>query len=202
MTLHRRSVLLSRSAAAAVVAAWLAALTSATIAADVSPWDDDLQSAARLVGARASNDGGRTLRAGVEIKLKPGWMIKHDVLLAEALLDAIVFGVVAVEVLDPKIQRVRRHAVDHALHLAGAAAPLPADLPIRKGGTDCPWRPGFVGVVQVVDRVGSIEEHRLLDHTLPDNLGEEVDVFLRAADAGRQVVETADQLIHGGYLLW
>jgi len=73
MTLHRRSVLLSRSAAAAVVAAWLAALTSATIAADVSPWDDDLQSAARLVGARASNDGGRTLRAGVEIKLKPGW---------------------------------------------------------------------------------------------------------------------------------
>jgi DsbC/DsbD-like thiol-disulfide interchange protein len=73
MTSHRRSVLLTRIAAAAVVAAWLHALPTATIAADVSPWDDDLQSAARLVAAQASNDGGRTLRAGVEIKLKPGW---------------------------------------------------------------------------------------------------------------------------------
>jgi DsbC/DsbD-like thiol-disulfide interchange protein len=44
----------------------------AAIAADVSPWDNDLQSAARLVGARAAADG-RVLRAGVEIKLKPGW---------------------------------------------------------------------------------------------------------------------------------
>jgi DsbC/DsbD-like thiol-disulfide interchange protein len=73
MALHDRSVLLSRMAAAAVVAALFAALTSATIAADVSPWDDDLQSAARLVAAQASNDGSRTLRAGLEIKLKPGW---------------------------------------------------------------------------------------------------------------------------------
>jgi len=48
--------------------------SSAAIAADVSPWDDDLQSAARLVAARASNEAGaRTFRAGVEIKLKPGW---------------------------------------------------------------------------------------------------------------------------------
>jgi DsbC/DsbD-like thiol-disulfide interchange protein len=44
----------------------------AAIAADVSPWDNDLQSAARLVGARAAADG-RVFRAGVEIKLKPGW---------------------------------------------------------------------------------------------------------------------------------
>ena len=48
--------------------------SSAAIAADVSPWDDDLQSAARLIAASAHNDsGGRVFRAGVEIKLKEGW---------------------------------------------------------------------------------------------------------------------------------
>ena len=71
MKLHRRSVFLSRAVAAM---ACVGAMTSATIAADVSPWDDDLQSAARLIAAQASNDGGeRTFRAGVEIKLNPGW---------------------------------------------------------------------------------------------------------------------------------
>ena len=50
------------------------AASSAAIAADVSPWDDDLQSAARLIAARAHNEsGGRVFRAGVEIKLKEGW---------------------------------------------------------------------------------------------------------------------------------
>src|SRR5436190_1739448 len=52
----------------------LGALSSAAIAADVSPWDDDLQSAARLIAARAHNEsGGRVFRAGIEIKLKEGW---------------------------------------------------------------------------------------------------------------------------------
>ena len=50
------------------------AASSAAIAADVSPWDDDLQSAARLIAAQAHNEsGGRVFRAGVEIKLKEGW---------------------------------------------------------------------------------------------------------------------------------
>src|SRR3954453_4039596 len=146
--------------------------------------------------------GGRPGLARVAViadhlKLKPSWVIEYDELLAEALLDAIVLGLVAIEMLNPKIQRVRRHAVDHALHLAGAAASLPADLPIRKGGADRPRRSRLIGVVQVVDWVGSIEEYRLLDHALPDNLGEEVDVFLCSADAGRQVVKPADQLLHG-----
>lgn len=55
-------------------ASLLGAATSAAIAADVSPWDDDLQSAARLIAARAHNEsGGRVFRAGIEIKLKEGW---------------------------------------------------------------------------------------------------------------------------------
>src|SRR4029079_16062111 len=57
-----------------LAAASLVGAASSAIAADVSPWDDDLQSAARLVAARAHNEsGGRVFRAGVEIKLKEGW---------------------------------------------------------------------------------------------------------------------------------
>ena len=49
-------------------------IVAPAIAADASPWDDDLQSAARLIAAqRARRRRGACLRAGVEIKLKPGW---------------------------------------------------------------------------------------------------------------------------------
>ena len=44
------------------------------VAADVSPWDNDIRSAVRLIGASAIREsGGAVLRAGVEIKLQPGW---------------------------------------------------------------------------------------------------------------------------------
>src|SRR3954454_2061585 len=57
-----------------VAASLLGTASPAAIAADVSPWADDLQSAARLIAARAHNEsGGRVFRAGVEIKLKEGW---------------------------------------------------------------------------------------------------------------------------------
>jgi DsbC/DsbD-like thiol-disulfide interchange protein len=43
-------------------------------AADVSPWDNDIRSAVRLIGASATREsGGPVLRAGVEIKMQPGW---------------------------------------------------------------------------------------------------------------------------------
>src|SRR5216684_7959987 len=55
-------------------ASLLIVTASAAIAADVSPWEDDGQSAARLISARAINEsGGRMFRAGVEIRLKEGW---------------------------------------------------------------------------------------------------------------------------------
>jgi DsbC/DsbD-like thiol-disulfide interchange protein len=57
-----------------LAAASLFGASSSAIAADVSPWDDDLQSAARLIAAGAHNEsGGRVFRAGVEIKLREGW---------------------------------------------------------------------------------------------------------------------------------
>ena len=56
------------------VGSLLSTVSSATNAADVSPWDNAVQSAARLVAAPARAEiGGRVFRAGVEIKLKPGW---------------------------------------------------------------------------------------------------------------------------------
>src|SRR3954462_5728938 len=55
-------------------ASLLIVTSSAANAADVSPWEDDAQSAARLISARAINESGaRMFRAGVEIKLKQGW---------------------------------------------------------------------------------------------------------------------------------
>jgi DsbC/DsbD-like thiol-disulfide interchange protein len=58
----------------ALCAAASLAASSGAIAADVSPWDQDAESAARLVAARAQDRGGvRVFRAGVEIRLKHGW---------------------------------------------------------------------------------------------------------------------------------
>ena len=43
-------------------------------AADVSAWDNDIRSAVRLIGASAIRESdGAVLRAGVEIKMQPGW---------------------------------------------------------------------------------------------------------------------------------
>src|SRR3954466_10857272 len=67
--LHRTHLLPILAAASLLIVTACSA-----IAADVSPWEDDAQSAARLISARAVNEsGGRMFRAGVEIKLKEGW---------------------------------------------------------------------------------------------------------------------------------
>src|SRR3954465_12716181 len=67
--LHRPHLLPTPAAASLLMMTACAA-----IAADVSPWADDMQSAARLISARAVNEsGGRVFRAGIEIKLKDGW---------------------------------------------------------------------------------------------------------------------------------
>ena len=48
-------------------------LSGPTFAADVSPWDGDARSALRLIAGATARDSGTILRAGVEIKLGPGW---------------------------------------------------------------------------------------------------------------------------------
>jgi DsbC/DsbD-like thiol-disulfide interchange protein len=47
-------------------------LASAAHAADASPWTEDNHAAFRLI-AGANKQGATTLRAGIEIKLQPGW---------------------------------------------------------------------------------------------------------------------------------
>jgi len=49
----------------------VAAFAAPAHADDASPWVDDLNSSLRLIGGRG--DSADALRAGVEIKLKPGW---------------------------------------------------------------------------------------------------------------------------------
>jgi DsbC/DsbD-like thiol-disulfide interchange protein len=43
------------------------------VAADASSWDKGAQSAVRLIAASARHGGKQTLRAGVEVRLDPGW---------------------------------------------------------------------------------------------------------------------------------
>lgn len=49
-----------------------ALIGTAAQAADESPWNEDIRSAVRLI-AGSSKSGDTTLRAGIEIKLRPGW---------------------------------------------------------------------------------------------------------------------------------
>src|SRR5215469_7608937 len=55
-------------AACVISAAWAAV----GHAADESPWSDDVRSATRIVAGSGKN-GDAQLRAGVEIKMQPGW---------------------------------------------------------------------------------------------------------------------------------
>src|SRR5215472_12551872 len=73
---------------AALRIAWLAQSTAASIAAmllimagdaaraadaDVSAWDGDAHSAARVIAGARPADRGAALRAGIEIRLQAGW---------------------------------------------------------------------------------------------------------------------------------
>ena len=57
--------------AVGICALSLIAAASASAAEDASPWDGDARSAVRLIAASAAP--GKTVRAGVEIRLKSGW---------------------------------------------------------------------------------------------------------------------------------
>src|SRR5438874_1830985 len=64
----------ARSALFVAIASLSSVAMPSSFAGDASPWDEGLQSAARLVAARASGTGvDLVYRSGVEIKLNPGW---------------------------------------------------------------------------------------------------------------------------------
>lgn len=58
---------------AALIAYGIAVVSGGTVcAAGKSPWSEDVRSAVRLVSG-ANNNGDAHLRAGIEIKMQPGW---------------------------------------------------------------------------------------------------------------------------------
>jgi DsbC/DsbD-like thiol-disulfide interchange protein len=58
---------------AAVVGIICAAIGSAWAADDVSPWNGDARSAVRLIAGGTTEAADAPVRAGIEIRLKPGW---------------------------------------------------------------------------------------------------------------------------------
>ena len=56
-----------------LIAATTLSATPQTMAADASPWDGDPRSAVRLIAGKTSASADKTVRAGVELKLSPGW---------------------------------------------------------------------------------------------------------------------------------
>ena len=62
-----------RSMCAALAACGIVAISSVMAgAADESPWSEDVRSSVRLI-AGANKNGDAQLRAGIEIKMQPGW---------------------------------------------------------------------------------------------------------------------------------
>jgi DsbC/DsbD-like thiol-disulfide interchange protein len=61
-----------RSICGALAACTIAVSGTAAVAADESPWSNDIRSGVRLI-AGASGEADVALRAGIEIKMQPGW---------------------------------------------------------------------------------------------------------------------------------
>jgi DsbC/DsbD-like thiol-disulfide interchange protein len=65
--------IIHRSFCTALVSCAIAAAVGTTVrAADESPWNEDVRSAVRLIAGSSKTDDA-VLRAGIEIKLRPGW---------------------------------------------------------------------------------------------------------------------------------
>jgi DsbC/DsbD-like thiol-disulfide interchange protein len=54
-------------------AVWLVAVSHAAAAEDASRWDGDARNAVRLIAGSSARGSGAPLRAGIEIRLAPGW---------------------------------------------------------------------------------------------------------------------------------
>jgi DsbC/DsbD-like thiol-disulfide interchange protein len=57
----------------ALIAGAMLVTIPSSMAVDASAWDDDARSGVRLIAGKAPADGSGALRAGVELKLSPGW---------------------------------------------------------------------------------------------------------------------------------
>src|SRR5262245_24843571 len=124
-----------------------------------------------------------------------GRMPRPQVLRAEPFLDAAVGGPMPFEVFLPEWNRPGRHGIAGARELAGTGTARFARVREARGdGTDVGIA---IAVIEVVDGDVSVHQHGLLDEPLPENLGEEIDILLRAAGAERDVVNAPNETVHG-----
>ena len=117
-------------------------------------------------------------------------------LLAEALALADDRRLVLRQMVAPEGERADRHGIAGRADLTRTRAALYAHLGEGEGGRDRADLGVGIGVVEVIERHRAVEQDRLLDHALADDLGEEVDVLLRAPDAAGDVMQTVDACCH------
>jgi DsbC/DsbD-like thiol-disulfide interchange protein len=98
------------------VGATIVRVDGARAAADVSPWDGDSRSTARLIAGARQAVPNAPLRAGIEIRLKPGWHTYWRYPGDAGVPPRFDFGgsqnVKAVEVLWPAPQRLPEAGLD------------------------------------------------------------------------------------------
>ncbi|MCY1236306.1 hypothetical protein D9M72_489540 [compost metagenome] len=156
---------------------------------------DAVHAADRDLRRNVVRDAGRAcvVVGGHEIELDAAGVLEALALLAEALDDGLVEGhAMGAEAVAPEIQRPGWHRVVDDPDLARAAAPLHALL---LEGERRDQRAGIalcVAVVEVIDRLVAVQQHRLLDEALAQQFDVEIHVFLRAADARGQVMKALD----------
>src|SRR5882672_1627835 len=125
---------------------------------------------------------------------EPCGMPYPQILRAKPFLHTTVFGPVPIEVLFPERDRPVRNGITGAGQLARPGAPRLAG--VRKTRGDGTHVGIGISVIEVIDGDASIHQHGLLDEALPEYLGEEVDILLRAAGAQRNVMNALHEACH------
>jgi len=126
---------------------------------------------------------------------QPRRMPYPQVLRAEPFLHATVFGLVPIEVIFPERDRSVRNGVAGAGQLTGAGTPRLAR--VRKTRGDGTHVGIGISVIEMIDGDTPIHQDGLLDQPLPEDLGEEIEILLRAAGAQRDVMNALHQACHG-----
>src|SRR5215472_11566516 len=115
-------------------------------------------------------------------------MFETDKGLAKSLLSAAMLNVVPLKMIEPELGRALGDRISSGLNLARAGTALHAL--IRKGRIDrARFRVG-VGIIQMVMGVSAVKEYRLLDESLTGHRRLKIDVFLGAAGANGDVMDS------------
>src|ERR1700730_6520187 len=131
------------------------------------------------------------------LQLQSGRMFEADKSLAKTLLGAAVLDVVPLEMIQPELRGPLRDGISSGPNLARAGTSLHAL--IRERCVDgARFRIG-VGVIQMVMGIAPVKKNRLLDKALTRYGSLKINVFLGAAGADGDVMDSGDKR-HISYL--